>query len=243
MQLVEVLQLLAEEQVVHVADEGVAAQVLPGADRFVRRQVLLRRIQAQRVVGELGHHHRPARRAFERDHDVGLAPRQVHQARHREQVDGELRVPYRERRELRRQHHRAEAFGRADAHQAREAFLRGRRGAFHRQEGALHRLDLRLQPPARLGEPVATGFAREERGADLLFERLDPPRHRGVVDLQPPRRAHQRARAGQLQEVPQVVPVHVLSCVRSYRGEGSAFLQSRRAILSIVMANLQSYDA
>ncbi len=65
----------------------------------------------------------------------------------------------REKRELRRQHHGAETLGSAYAHQARQAFLRCRRGAFHRLEGAFHGLDLWLQLAARLGQPVAARLA------------------------------------------------------------------------------------
>src|SRR2546427_6641301 len=54
----------------------------------------------------------------QRDDDVGLAPRQVQQARQGQQVDAQQRMALRQRGQLRGQQLGAEALGGAHAHQA-----------------------------------------------------------------------------------------------------------------------------
>jgi hypothetical protein len=114
----------------------------------------------------------------------------------------------REQRQPGRQHDGAQALGRADAHHARQALARGRRRALDAQERRRHGLDLGLQRAPGLGQPVAQRLAREERRADLLLQGLDAPRDGRVVDRQAPRRALQRAGAGEFEKEAQVVPVH-----------------------------------
>ena len=46
-----------------------------------------------------------------------------------------------------------------------------------------------------------------ERKEEILFELENAPAHRGMVDLQPPRRQHQAALPRQLEEENQVIPV------------------------------------
>ncbi len=114
-------------------------------------------------------------------------------------------------RQLWRQHQVAKAFGGANAHRAVQALAYAGRGVLHRQKRRLHAFDLRQQAASGLAEPVPGRFARKQRRAHLLFQRLNAPRHRGVVHPQAARGAHQGAGAGQLQKIAQVVPVHCVA--------------------------------
>ena len=82
------------------------------------------------------------------------------------------------------------------------------RGALGPHHGGFHRLHHRQQLAPGLGQPVAPGLTRKQRCAHLLFQRLDAARHGGVLHRQTPGRRSQRARAGQLQKIAQVVPIH-----------------------------------
>ena len=70
--------------------------------------------------------------------------------------------------------------------------------------------------PAMAGrvEAVARRLAREQRGAQLFFQRLDAPRHRGVLHAQAARRSGQGAGTGEFEKVAQVVPVHACLIVQ-----------------------------
>ncbi len=63
---------------------------------------------------------------------------------------------------------------------------------------------------AGLGQLVALGAALEERCLQALFQRPDPPRHGGMVNVELARRRRQLAGAGNRQEEPEVVPIEAL---------------------------------
>ena len=190
------------------------AQVLAARDQGTARQVLALAVQVQAVVGQLGDDDRTALGPLQRDDDVRLAPRQVQQARQRQQVDGQLRVALRELRQVLRQDQRAKALGHAHAHQARGAAARHGRGALHAERGGFHGLDRGQQVAARFRQAVARRLAREQRGAQLFFQRLDAPRHGGVLHAQAARRGGQGAGTGEFEKVAQVVPVHACLIVQ-----------------------------
>jgi hypothetical protein len=58
------------------------------------------------------------------------------------------------------------------------------------------------------GQRPGPGQAVEQPQTQGLLQRLHPPRHRGVLHLQPPRRAREAAGAGQFQKVADVIPLH-----------------------------------
>ena len=75
-----------------------------------------------------------------------------------------------------------------------------------RQGRAFHRLGMRQQRLADLGQLVAFARTVEQRRAQLVLETVDAARHRGVLDVQPARCSGQGAGSGQLQEESQVGP-------------------------------------
>ena len=90
---------------------------------------------------------------------------------------------------------------------------RSRQAAFAPAGQRLHgRLDVFGAPQQFLadrGQPVAGLLAHEQRLAELLFERRDPPPERGGAE---PRRAGRRAQAAQprdVQKQPEVVPADI----------------------------------
>ena len=207
-QFLQVVQLLAVEQVVDVADERMLAQVLAAADRRAVRQVALAGVEAQHIVGEPGDDVRAALRAVEGDDDVRLAARQVDHSRHRQQIDLQMPVAGGQFGQLPGQQDAAVALGGADAHQPGQLVATTAGLHLDAGEGAFHRLDLRQQAPAALAQAVAAGGTHEQRAAAALFQRLDAPRHRGVIDPQAACRGGQGAGARQFEEVTQIVPVH-----------------------------------
>jgi hypothetical protein len=76
-----------------------------------------------------------------------------------------------------------------------------------RQRRPFHRLGVRQQRAPHLGQFVALARAVEQGVAELVFEAVDAARHRGVLDLEPARRARQRAGARQFEEKTQVGPL------------------------------------
>ena len=63
---------------------------------------------------------------------------------------------------------------------------------------------------AGTGRREAVGQTLEQARADLLLQRLDAARHRGMADAQRLGRRRQRALARERQEHPQIVPIGVL---------------------------------
>ena len=76
---------------------------------------------------------------------------------------------------------------------------------------ALHGVGHFLQLPPSLGQPPLAAFARKQYGTELLFQRLNAPRHRGVLDSHAPRSRRHAAAARQFAKKTQMVPVQCLS--------------------------------
>ncbi|KGQ02306.1 hypothetical protein BBAD15_g12484 [Beauveria bassiana D1-5] len=188
-QVFQVAQALAEQQFVDIADEAVAGQVGAAADRRMARQG-------------------PRWGRFDRDGQIGLALGQADEARHRQDVQRDVRIAPLEVGRQRRQHVAAEALGGADAQVAGQGLADpGQRlaGAVHR---ALHLLRVHEQALAVLGQDEA-GAARflEQQGVQLAFQRADAARHGGVLDPELARRGADPLGPRDLQEIPQTVPI------------------------------------
>jgi len=108
----------------------------------------------------------------------------------------------------RRQYVAAEALGGADAQVAGQRLpdpRQGFAGAVHR---AFHLLGVHEQALAILGQHEA-GAARllEQQRVQFGFQRADAARYRGVLDPEPARRGADALGTGDLQEIPQTVPI------------------------------------
>ncbi|MNR12766.1 hypothetical protein D3C85_1291400 [compost metagenome] len=203
------MQLLAVQQILDVADEGVFFQVLASANWWMPLQIFRSGIQTQGVIGQFGDDVGTALGALQGDDYVCLMARETHHARNSQQVDTQAGMATRQLRQLPRHKLDTVSFSRADPHTAGHSadnalpllLLDG-------QERTLHRLGLSQQAPPRLGQLVAGAAADKQRAPQTLLQRLDTAGYRGVIDLQMPRSSRQLARPRQLEEITQIVPVH-----------------------------------
>ncbi|MNE35261.1 hypothetical protein D3C80_1290120 [compost metagenome] len=110
--------------------------------------------------------------------------------------------------QLRGQDRRTVTLGGADAYLAGQLVLRPAQALLDDLAGALHRFRLRQQIVSRLGQPIAGGLAHQQLRADAFLQRLQPPRHGGVIDAQAARGHGELAGPRQFEEKTQIVPVH-----------------------------------
>jgi len=148
------------------------------------------------------------RRWMMSEREVGLAPRQVEQARVGHELDGDARVGLDEFGEHRREHVHAEPVGRRDAQLALQRLTLPGQLALEGDGFFLHALRVRQQRGALVGEGEALGAALEQRMAHVVLQRAQAPSHRRLALAGEPGGAIERSRAGDREEDPDVAPLH-----------------------------------
>src|SRR5436190_9005722 len=151
------------------------------------------------------------------DQQVGLAARQVGERVAGGQLELDLLQTVTQLRQMARQPRRHRLAGRQPHHAAHRVAEAGA-APIDRQRRLLHRLGVGQQLLARRGRHEAVGQPLEQPRADLLLQRLHPPRHRRMADAERPGGRRERAFARQREENPQVVParLHVQKCTRNF---------------------------
>ncbi len=160
-------------------------------------------IEPQRVLRE--HHRLGSPHLGPADHHLEVGPDAVLRglSRDRDDLERDVGVPSPQRGHGGCRDEPREAVGGRQAHESAEFRARARA-----PEGRDRRLD-RLGGPddalAERGQRPPVGSSSEHAPAERAFERLDPARHRGVVDAEAASRGREAARAGDLEQHEEVV--------------------------------------
>ena len=146
-------------------------------------------------------------RSRQMDRNVGLVPRHVGRAHRAVQVDQNIRERLLEFDEARGQPECSQTLGDGDPDFARERIGDGIAGAQQVERRGLHAFDRRNHQRTFVGQAGAMDVAREQRGADLPLEIVDPPAHDVDRQVKPLGRGSEAPAPHDFQKYPGRVPI------------------------------------
>src|SRR5215213_5543524 len=201
------VELWREDEVVDIADHLVVMEIAGRGDGRMPAEIVRGGVEPEPIIRELARDDLALARGRERDRDVGLAFRQREKSGHRDELDFEVRILGRERRDAGSEERRAEPVRGADPHDAGDREIRSPDLARRREGLGFHGLGLGEEALTVSRKRVALRSALEELRLERALQRRNAPRHRRVVGAEAAGRNRKATRARHREEEAQVVPV------------------------------------